>query len=123
MLHQVSHPLVRRPGHVRPEPCLHTARWPVSPPRACGRRRRVGAASRRQRGFAPPLSRSPTMEPNSERTPPEQTRPPAHRKRFRIQKLEERIAPAKGGNKHTAVCSDTWLTGNCTTTCNDTAVC
>ena len=41
------------------------------------------------------------MEPNSERNPPEQSRPPeppGPKKRFRIRKLEERIAPKKGGH-------------------------
>jgi hypothetical protein len=37
------------------------------------------------------------MEPKNERTPPESPRPPVSPKRFRIQKLEERIAPRKGG--------------------------
>jgi hypothetical protein len=42
------------------------------------------------------------MEPNSEHTPPEALpppQPPAPRKRFRIQKLEERIDPKKGGKR------------------------
>ena len=40
------------------------------------------------------------MNPKNDLTEPGQPRPagsPAPRRRFRIQKLEERIAPAKGG--------------------------
>jgi hypothetical protein len=42
------------------------------------------------------------MEPQNDRTPPEPPQPagppPAPKKRFRFVKLEERIAPQKGGN-------------------------
>ena len=59
------------------------------------------------------------MEPNSERTPPEQPRPPeppGPRKRFRIQRLEERIAPKKGRDKNTHACPDTFV--QCTWVCS-----
>jgi hypothetical protein len=42
------------------------------------------------------------MNPKAEHERPEQPRPaeqpPAQKKRFRIEKVEERIAPRKGGN-------------------------
>jgi hypothetical protein len=42
------------------------------------------------------------MEPKNDGTPPGQPKaaqpPPVAKKRFRIVKLEERVAPAKGGN-------------------------
>src|SRR5262249_18717177 len=83
---------------------------------APGSWRRLAEAAR----FRSPFSRSPTMEPNHERTPPEPARPaepPAPRKRFRIQKLEERIAPKK--QTGTYACSDsggTYYSCGCGTT-------
>jgi hypothetical protein len=58
------------------------------------------------------------MEPKSQRTPPEQpwpAQPRAPRKRFRIRKLEERIAPKQGGIQKKNL---TWLCD-----INDTALC
>jgi hypothetical protein len=43
---------------------------------------------------------------------------PVSRKRFRIEKLEQRIAPAKGGNG-TKNCGGSGGTGSCTSTWTD----
>src|SRR5262249_59838663 len=113
---------VQSPGHARPQPPHPFARPPASSVRYRGRRRRAGAASRRQRGLTTRFSRSPTMEPNSERTPPEPTRPPqppAPRKRFRIRKLEERIAPKHTPPTRNGAIGDTF----CCTNTSDTAAC
>jgi len=50
------------------------------------------------------------MDPKNDGLRPEQrppTPPPAPKRRFRIEKLEERVAPSKGGNG----------TNNCTNNC------
>ncbi len=48
------------------------------------------------------------MEPKNERTPAQQPQPseqpPAPRKRFRIEQLEQRIAPKKGKSQGCAIC-------------------
>ena len=50
------------------------------------------------------------MDTKNVRTPPEQSQPaeqpPAPKKRFRIEKLEERIAPKKGGNGTKNFCNN-----------------
>jgi hypothetical protein len=56
------------------------------------------------------------MEPQHNPTPPERPRPaeapPTPKKRFRIVKLEERVAPRKGGNhSHSSSSSTTAVSG------------
>jgi hypothetical protein len=53
------------------------------------------------------------MEPRREEPKAPTPRPEEKRKRFRIVKLEERIAPTKGGNTNGNTCACTWGCGGC----------
>lgn len=53
----------------------------------------------------------PKNDPRPEQPPPAE--PPPPKKRFRIEKLEERIAPKRGGNTNNKNCCPTGIDQGC----------